>query len=317
MIDHKELMRQGQELIAANLAECCREELEWQNTALLCNGKMREAGAIYAQVDASHALSIVQSEVARQAMQVIAAASQVVAYERATDWKDRLYAALEVEFALHASSERDADGQRMGLRFDDTQIGAEFAMRWFEQNASIQSAAPVQATEAQKQDGIEAAELQTLLITEFECYRPTHPAGLMAWAKIALLDCSPHRAAPVQAVAVAVPDGDDAEAIRNMGAKLASMTARDVELFRRMLAVTPASQATEIGSALKTLCDFAAPAPLARVIDLSDSQIVEALHSVGIDTHPSKHGFNVEQIEGMSITTLRQAIAAISAKAAS
>lgn len=46
-----------------------------------------------------------------------------------------------------------------------------------------------------KQDGIEAAELQTLLITEFVCYRPTHPAGLMAWAKIALLNCSPHRAA--------------------------------------------------------------------------------------------------------------------------
>lgn len=50
---------------------------------------------------------------------------------------------------------------------------------------------------------------------------------------------------------------------------------------------------------------------------LTDEQIVEALHSVGIDTHPSKNGFNVEQIEGMSITTLRQAIAAISAKAAS
>lgn len=62
------------------------------------------------------------------------------------------------------------------------------------------AAAPqVVADERKKQDGIEAAELQTLLITEFECYRPTYPAGLMAWAKIALLDCSPHRAAaPVQ-----------------------------------------------------------------------------------------------------------------------
>lgn len=87
MIDHKELMKQGQELIAANLAECCREELEWQNTALLCDGKMREAGAIYAQVDSHHALSIVQSEVARQAMQVIAAAPQVVADEsKAVSW---------------------------------------------------------------------------------------------------------------------------------------------------------------------------------------------------------------------------------------
>ena len=83
MIDHKELMNQGQKLIAANLAECCREELEWQNTALLRDGKMREAGAIYAQVDSHHALSIVQSEVARQAMQALAAAPQVVADERA------------------------------------------------------------------------------------------------------------------------------------------------------------------------------------------------------------------------------------------
>lgn len=55
-------------------------------------------------------------------------------------------------------------------------------------------AAPV--SDAAKQDGIEAAELQTLLLSKFACYRPTHPAGLMAWAKIALLDCSPHRAAP-------------------------------------------------------------------------------------------------------------------------
>lgn len=54
---------------------------------------------------------------------------------------------------------------------------------------------PVAVQDGIKQDGIEAAELQTLLIAQFECYRPTHPAGLMAWAKIALLDCSPHRTA--------------------------------------------------------------------------------------------------------------------------
>lgn len=41
-------------------------------------------------------------------------------------------------------------------------------------------------------DAIEAAELQTLLMDEFACYRPTHPAGLMEWARIALLDNSPH-----------------------------------------------------------------------------------------------------------------------------
>jgi hypothetical protein len=38
----------------------------------------------------------------------------------------------------------------------------------------------------------EAAKLQTLLAEEFACYRPTWPAGLYAWARIALLDNSPH-----------------------------------------------------------------------------------------------------------------------------
>lgn len=64
---------------------------------------------------------------------------------------------------------------------------------------ALAAAPQMVADERKKQDGIEAAELQTLLANEFACYRPTHPAGLMAWAKIALLDCSPYRAAPVQA----------------------------------------------------------------------------------------------------------------------
>lgn len=50
------------------------------------------------------------------------------------DWKDRLYAAMDAEFALRESTKRDADGQRIGMRDDDTQIGVEFAMRWVEQN---------------------------------------------------------------------------------------------------------------------------------------------------------------------------------------
>jgi len=84
--------------------------------------------------------------------------------------------------------------------------------------AILSAAAPqVVADEQKKQDGIEAAELQTLLITEFECYRPTYPAGLMAWAKNALLDCSPHRAAaPVQAQEP-VADIDDAFSIAAAG----------------------------------------------------------------------------------------------------
>lgn len=54
-------------------------------------------------------------------------------------------------------------------------------------------------------DAKEAAELQTLLIDEFSAYRPTYPAGLYAWARIALLDNSPHRALPVARQSQAAP----------------------------------------------------------------------------------------------------------------
>lgn len=47
--------------------------------------------------------------------------------------------------------------------------------------------------------------------------------------------------------------------------------------------------------------------------ELTDSQIVEAVRSVGVDTRPSKFGFADEQIEGMSVTVLRQVITAITA----
>lgn len=77
-----------------------------------------------------------------------AAAPKVVADEWALDWKDRLYAALDSRLSLYESLERDTDGQRMGLRDNDTQLGVEFAMRWFEQNMLASSAAaPVQAQE--------------------------------------------------------------------------------------------------------------------------------------------------------------------------
>lgn len=72
MKDYKEAMQQGREFIADNLAQCCKEELEWQNTALLCDGKLREAAAIFNTVDSTHCMPIAQSEVARQAMALAA-----------------------------------------------------------------------------------------------------------------------------------------------------------------------------------------------------------------------------------------------------
>lgn len=52
----------------------------------------------------------------------------------------------------------------------------------------------------------EAANLQGLLLREFECYRPTHPAGLCVWAYNALLDNSPHRVGKPAQGTQGVPD---------------------------------------------------------------------------------------------------------------
>lgn len=49
-------------------------------------------------------------------------------------WQDRLYAAMNSEFHRRESSERDGDGQRFGMRIDDTQVGVEFAVSWLEKN---------------------------------------------------------------------------------------------------------------------------------------------------------------------------------------
>jgi hypothetical protein len=57
------------------------------------------------------------------------------------------------------------------------------------------------ATTASASDSEEAAKLQTLLMTEFECYR-TVQGGLYAWALNALLDNSPHRMGATQALQI-------------------------------------------------------------------------------------------------------------------
>ncbi|WP_300760155.1 hypothetical protein [Janthinobacterium sp.] len=68
----KEWMQYGQDFVAANLVECCRENLEWHDTGELRSGKLREAAAIFAKVDQAHFLAIAQSETTRQAMQMVA-----------------------------------------------------------------------------------------------------------------------------------------------------------------------------------------------------------------------------------------------------
>lgn len=54
-----------------------------------------------------------------------------------------------------------------------------------------------------------------------------------------------------------------------------------------------------------------APAAQGDAKELTDDEIVQAVHSVGVDTHPSKFGFAAEQIEGMSVPVLRCILAAM------
>lgn len=70
MSELKQTMQRAREFIAANLAECCRDELDWQKSSILRDGKLREAAAIFGEVDKTHAIPMAQSETARQAMQL-------------------------------------------------------------------------------------------------------------------------------------------------------------------------------------------------------------------------------------------------------
>lgn len=69
----KSLLAEGMAFIAANLAECCREVLEFQDGTLR-TGKIRSAAAIYAKVapTGTQGLKMAIDETVRQAMQQIA-----------------------------------------------------------------------------------------------------------------------------------------------------------------------------------------------------------------------------------------------------
>jgi hypothetical protein len=69
----KEQLQLAREYVADHLVECCREELEWQDTALLCDGHLREAAKLFAALDPVRSLSMTQSEIHRQAMKFVVA----------------------------------------------------------------------------------------------------------------------------------------------------------------------------------------------------------------------------------------------------
>ena len=129
-------------------------------------------------------------------------------------------------------------------------------------------------------------------------------------------------AAPVQPVAAP----DDAVlkkaliAIRDRCHGIGIRISDDVEKMAIAALAAPAAQGDAVKlecCGLTEFCERAACPAQGDAKELTDDEIVQAVRSVGVDTHPSKFGFLDEQIQGMSVTVLRQVIAAIAAKAAS
>jgi hypothetical protein len=69
----KAVRQKAQDYVTTYLADCCRDELEWQNTGILRDGKLRVAARIFSVLDPAHALPLAQSEVKRQAMEQVVA----------------------------------------------------------------------------------------------------------------------------------------------------------------------------------------------------------------------------------------------------
>jgi hypothetical protein len=113
-------------------------------------------------------------------------------------------------------------------------------------SSSVRWRAPQAATTASASDAEEAAKLQTLLMTEFECYR-TAQGGLYAWAINALLDNSPHRMdrAPVQAAQPALPSARDVLEIERTGDFTVRIVFNFKEACDRFLAAPGAAQTTD------------------------------------------------------------------------
>lgn len=72
-MDRKQLKRDSESFALVNLADCARELLEWQNTALLRDGKVRELGRMCAVwAGAENSLKIAESLVCRAALSKVA-----------------------------------------------------------------------------------------------------------------------------------------------------------------------------------------------------------------------------------------------------
>lgn len=71
--EHRRVMEEGREYVKAHLAECAREMLEWYDTALLRDGRMRELAKILKPISPNYdSLGLAESLVRRAALELAA-----------------------------------------------------------------------------------------------------------------------------------------------------------------------------------------------------------------------------------------------------
>ena len=72
MIDNATIMRAAKAYAKANVIECCREIIEWQDTAVLRSGRVRELADVLRPMVDHDALRLAESLIKRAAMEKIA-----------------------------------------------------------------------------------------------------------------------------------------------------------------------------------------------------------------------------------------------------
>lgn len=68
----KHIMQSGQDFIAENLTDCCKELLIWHNTGILPAGKLRDASRIFLELNTGNHLNIAENITRAQALEFVA-----------------------------------------------------------------------------------------------------------------------------------------------------------------------------------------------------------------------------------------------------
>ncbi|MES2323239.1 MAG: hypothetical protein V4633_13325 [Pseudomonadota bacterium] len=86
MTDLKTIRDQCKKFAEDNLRECCIEIIEWQDTAILRDGKVRELAALCSTFISNHdGLRVAESYVSRAAIQAAIGRSESQATEKVRD----------------------------------------------------------------------------------------------------------------------------------------------------------------------------------------------------------------------------------------